>query len=145
MSRRCGSSGRSVVQAEPRGERVGDAGVGDVGVGVGDEVRDAAADHAVHQRALGVVGRHAVHAGQQQRVVGDQQLAPVAIASATVRGHGVDGEQDALHRSSGSPHTSPTASHDSAHRGSNQPSSAARSSARRGTSANLPRGGHRTA
>ena len=83
---RRGSSGRRFAEPEPVGERVGHSGIGDVGVGVRDEVRDAGADHPVDQRALRVVGRHAVHGGQQQRVMRDSSSAPTLIASATVAG-----------------------------------------------------------
>ena len=49
------------------------AGVGDVGVRVGDEMRDTRPDHPVHQRPLRVVSRHPVHAREEQRVMGDEQ------------------------------------------------------------------------
>jgi hypothetical protein len=45
-----------------------------VGVGVRHEQADAGADEPVHHAALGIVGGHAVHRRQQQRVVGDDQV-----------------------------------------------------------------------
>ena len=62
------------LEAERGGQRVGDAGVGRVGVGVRGEQRRARAHEAVHERALRCVGADAVHAPQQQRMVGDEQL-----------------------------------------------------------------------
>ena len=69
-----GRAGRSTVEPDGGGERVGDAGVGRVGVGVRGEQRRARADEAVHERALRGVGADPVHAPQQQRMVGDEQL-----------------------------------------------------------------------
>ena len=62
-------------QPERLGQRVGHAGRGRVGVGVGGEQRTAATDQPVQQRALGGVRRDGVDTAQQQRVVGQQQTA----------------------------------------------------------------------
>ena len=43
-------------------------------------------ESSVYEAALGVVGRHAVDPGEQQWMVGDQQLQRAAIASSTVPG-----------------------------------------------------------
>ena len=70
-----GSSGTASRQPEDGGQRVVDAVVGGpVGVGVRDEQRGAGPDQPVHQPALRVVGGHPVHRGEQQRVVGDEQV-----------------------------------------------------------------------
>ena len=86
-----------LVQTEPARERVGDAGVCDVRVRVRDEMRDTAADHAMDERALRIVGRHPVHSGEQQRMVGDQQLRTALDRLGDGRRHRVDGEQHPRH------------------------------------------------
>ena len=86
------------LQPDPVRQRVRYAGVGDVGVGMCDEVGDAAANHSMDQCTLGVVGGHAMHGRQQQRVVGDQQLRARAQRFADGRWHGIDGEQQSLDR-----------------------------------------------
>ena len=53
-----------VLQAEPRGQGVRHTRIGDIGVGVGDEVGEARSDHPMDQGALRVIGRHPVHPGQ---------------------------------------------------------------------------------
>ena len=96
----------------------------------------------MHQRALGVVGRHAVHAGQQQRVVGDQQLGAARRPPRRpwpARRRRRAGR--ARRSSAGSPQTSPTASHDSAQRGSNHASSTSRRLGEGRHRANLSRAG----
>ena len=80
-----------------------------VGVGVRGEQGATGADQPVHQRALGGVGGHRVHAAQQQRVVRQQQTAvghlrrrPPAVASTAIVTESTV--------SDGSPHTRPTES-----------------------------------
>ncbi len=55
-------------------ERVGDAGVGLVGVGVRDVQRDVVLDQCVDGAALEVRGGHRRRTAQVERVVGDQQV-----------------------------------------------------------------------
>ena len=65
---------------------------------MGDVERDVAHDEVGHARALGAGRRDAVHAAQQQRVVGEQQVGP-EVAGLLDDGEGrVDGEVDAPHR-----------------------------------------------
>src|SRR3954447_17787713 len=71
--------------------------------------------------------------------------APASTASLAVAGTASTARRTLSTGSAGSPQTSPTASHDSAHRGLNQPSRAAVRSARTGTPANLPLAGQRSA
>ena len=89
--------------AHPDGgrQRVRDARVGDVGVRVRGEERDAGAHEAVDARTLGVAGRHAVHPAQEQRVVGDHQVGAPAERLVHDGVGGVDREQhpaDRRHR-----------------------------------------------
>ena len=70
----------------------------DVGVGVGDVEGDVADDEVGDAGALRAGRRDAVHAAQQQRVVGEQQVGP-ELAGLLDHGEGrVDGEVDAPHR-----------------------------------------------
>jgi hypothetical protein len=61
-----------LAQSEHVGQCVRDSRVRVIGVRVGYVVRDAGADHPVHEGTLGIVGRHPVDGGEQQRVMGDQ-------------------------------------------------------------------------
>ncbi len=91
-----------VAHAEGGGQGVVDPVVGGaVGVGVRHEEPDAGADQPVHHPALGVVGGHPVHRGEQQGVVGDHQVHP-ALDGLVHHGVGrVDGEQHGVHRLGG--------------------------------------------
>ncbi len=87
-------------QVHGRGERVGDAGVGPVGVGVGDEQRGAVADQVVHDAALEAGradGRDRGRTAQVERVVGDQQVGADPYRLVDDLLHRVDGEQHAGH------------------------------------------------
>ena len=81
------------LEPERRGQRVGDAGIGRVGVGVRGEQRRARAHEAVHERALGRVGADAVHAAQQQRMVGDEQLGAARDGLVDRLGDHIDGHE----------------------------------------------------
>ena len=81
------------VEADRRRQRVGDAGVGRVGVGVRGEQRRARADQAVHEGALRGVGADAVHPAQQEGVVGDEQLRALVHGLRHRLGDGVDGDE----------------------------------------------------
>ena len=112
-----GSSGPWTTSAERRGEGVGDAGVGGVGVGVRGEQRGAAPDEPVHQRALRRVRADAVHPAQQQRVVGEQQLRAAVERLVDGAGTGSTATSTLDTLSAGSPQTSPTASQSCGERG----------------------------
>ena len=112
------TSGPLDVEPDGGGERVGDAGVGRVGVGVRGEQRGARADEAVHERALRGVGADPVHAAQEQRVVGDEQLRAAVDRLVDGLGYGIDAhEHRARGARPGSPQTSPTASQSAASSG----------------------------
>ena len=81
------------VEPDGGGERVGDPGVGGVRVGVRGEERGARADEAVHERALRGVGADPVHAAQQQRVVGDEQLRAAVDRLVDGLGYGIDAHE----------------------------------------------------
>ncbi len=80
--------------AEGAGERVGDARVGGVGVGVGDVQRDVVLDQRVHHAALEGGGRDRRRTAQVERVVGDEQVGAEGHGLVGDLLHGVDGEQD---------------------------------------------------
>lgn len=86
------------AQVQSGGERVGDPGVGPVGVGVRHQQRDAAADQVVHHPAL-ETGRadrcDGGGAAQVQRVVGDEQVRAEPYRLVDDLLDGVDGEQHA--------------------------------------------------
>ena len=84
-------------QPERGGQRVGDAGVGGVGVGVRGEQRRTGADQPVHQRALRGVRADPVHPAQQQRVVRHQQLRTEVEGLVDGLRDRVDGDQHARH------------------------------------------------
>ena len=84
-------------QADGGGQRVGDAGVGGVGVGVRGEQRRTVADQPVHQRALRGVRADPVHPAQQQRVVRHQQLRAEIDGLVDGLDHRIDGDEHARH------------------------------------------------
>ena len=86
-----------VAQAEALREGVGDARDGVIGVGVGAEERDAVRDERVEEAALVVDGGHGVHAGQQERMVRDDQVGLQDQGLVDDLGDGIDSEQDAAH------------------------------------------------
>ncbi|GAA3236245.1 hypothetical protein GCM10020256_54750 [Streptomyces thermocoprophilus] len=82
------------TQAERAGEGVGDAGVGGVGVGVGDVQGDVVLDQGVHDPALEGGRRHGRRTAQIERVVGDEQVGAQFHRLVDDLPHGIDGEQD---------------------------------------------------
>ncbi len=88
-----------VPHPEDGGQGVVDPVVGGaVGVCVRDEQAGVAADQAVHEPALRVVGGHPVDRGQQQRVMGDQQVGVGRQHVVDDAGRRVDGKQHPPHR-----------------------------------------------
>ena len=77
-------------QAQRLGQRVGNARVGGIGVGVGGEQRSARTDEPVDQRPLGGARRDSVDTPQQQRMVRHQQ--PGRTHRVDHRVGGVDGQ-----------------------------------------------------
>ena len=70
---------------------------GDVGVGVRDVERDVADDEVGDARALGARRRDAVHAAQEERVVGEQQVGAEVAGLLDDGERGVDREVHAAH------------------------------------------------
>ena len=87
-----------VGEAEGRRQRVGDARVGDVGVGVRDVQRDTGPHERGDGAALGVRGGDGVHPAQQQRVVRDQQVRTPRDRLVDDGLHRVDREQHPAYR-----------------------------------------------
>src|SRR5690606_7560531 len=83
-----------VGPAEPLGQGVGDAGGGDVGVGVGDVEADVAFDEGVEEVAFVVGGGvEAGDAAQEQRMVGDDEVTAAVEGFGDALGDDVDGAQ----------------------------------------------------
>ncbi len=104
-------------QVEGARERVGDAGVGGVGVGVRDVQGDVVLDQAVHDAALERGGRDGGRAPQVEGWWVTTSWAPSATASSATSWTGSTANRTRVTSASGSPHTVPTASHCSARSG----------------------------
>ena len=75
-------------------------------------------DQPMHDPALRGRRGHRVGAAEEQRMVGDQQLRTLAIASSATASTGSTAKWTRLTSAAGSPQTRPTESHDSAQAGS---------------------------
>ena len=110
---------RGRVEAEHAGERVGDAGGGDVRVGVGGVQRRSRSGPARWTtRPLNEVAGTPCTAAQEQRVVGEEEVGVPGDRLVDDGLDRVDGEEHAPDGAAGSPQTSPTASQSRAHAGS---------------------------